>query len=302
MNKPNESLLKLATLIDLKEFKKKHSFFVGIDSDGTIFNSMKLKHESFYLKPLIKIFNLEKLSAEVKEIWYHINIFSSNRGINRFKALVKTFEYLSKFDGVRIPDLNGLKKWIKISSELSDESLSEFINFRNLVDKNADEEKVLTWSREINNSIKMSKIDIAPFEGAKKALRYLYSHADIIVISNTPLASLNRDWEKSGLKKYISLIGGQETGTKFQMLNIATRNKYEKKNIMVIGDSLSDYRSAKLNNSYFFPIIPGSEAKSWEQFLNKGLNLFFNGNFKKNYEKKLIERFKSQFEISPTWS
>ena len=177
---------------------------MGLDSDGTVFNSMKLKHELFYVKPLIKIFDLNRLSIEVKEIWYYINILSSNRGINRFKALVKTFDYLFKLYSVDVPNFIELKKWIGISSELSDESLYKYLNVKNMLKKNSDEEKVLTWSKEINRSIEMSKIDIVPFEGAEKALFSMYNNADIIVTSNTPLFSLNRDWVKWFKKIHIS--------------------------------------------------------------------------------------------------
>ena len=73
----------------------------------------------------------------------------------------------------------------------------------------------------------MSKIDIVPFEGAEKALFSMYNNADIIVTSNTPLFSLNRDWVKKWFKKIHISYRRPETGTKEEMINVLTENKYK---------------------------------------------------------------------------
>ena len=82
----------------LKKHKPKSKYFVGIDSDGTVFNSMELKHKDCFIGSLIRIFNLAPIAHEIHIVWNYVNIFSINRGTNRFKALLLTFNYLSKID------------------------------------------------------------------------------------------------------------------------------------------------------------------------------------------------------------
>ena len=49
-------------LNELKEHKPKNKYFVGIDSDGTVFNSMELKHKDCFIGSLIRIFNLAPIA------------------------------------------------------------------------------------------------------------------------------------------------------------------------------------------------------------------------------------------------
>ena len=41
------------------EFVKEKDFFVGIDSDGTAFDSMKIKHTFSFIPAAIEVFGLE---------------------------------------------------------------------------------------------------------------------------------------------------------------------------------------------------------------------------------------------------
>ena len=86
----------MTSLNDLRNLKPKKNFFVALDSDGTIFDSMNHKHKNCFVKPLIDIFNLENIKDDVENYWIKINLFSDKRGINRFEALILTFEQLEK--------------------------------------------------------------------------------------------------------------------------------------------------------------------------------------------------------------
>ena len=72
----------------------KKKFFIGIDSDGTAFDSMTVKHRRAFIPTIIKTWNLDKASDAVYEICEDINLFSKTRGIDRFSGLVPTFERL----------------------------------------------------------------------------------------------------------------------------------------------------------------------------------------------------------------
>lgn len=46
----------------LKEFQPQHDFFVGIDSDGCVFDSMEIKHKECFIPNIIKHWNLQPVS------------------------------------------------------------------------------------------------------------------------------------------------------------------------------------------------------------------------------------------------
>ena len=88
-------------LVELKKHKPKSKYFVGIDSDGTVFNSMELKHKDCFIGSLIRIFDLAPITHEIHIVWNYVNIYSVNRGTNRFKALLLTFNYLREMNTVK---------------------------------------------------------------------------------------------------------------------------------------------------------------------------------------------------------
>ena len=298
------SISKFSTLNDMKNFQPNFNFFIGIDSDGTIFDSMEQKHKYCYVEPLIEIFDLDEISKSVIMIWNYINISSPTRGINRFKALILLFDYLIDFDKkskISYPNLDLVKKWIKVTKNLSDKSLKEYLILSSNYQKKEFAKKALRWSYRVNILVNQQDKKVKLFTGAIEALKSISNKADIMVLSNTPLATLHNDWKKNNLYSYISMIGGQETGTKREMLNAATFKKYDRKRILIIGDSNSDYLSAKKNNCNFFPIIPKNEVLSWRLFLTEGSINFFNEKYSKLYENKLLKKFNESLNMLPSW-
>ena len=90
----------MVTINDIKNFKPKFDYLIGIDSDGTVFDSMNIKHSQCFTDPLINIYNLSKVSLQSEQMWKEINLYSINRGINRFEALLIFFEKL-KFSNLK---------------------------------------------------------------------------------------------------------------------------------------------------------------------------------------------------------
>ena len=71
----------------LKDFKPTKEFFVGIDSDGCVFDSMEIKHKECFAPMFIKHFHLQAVSKYAREVWEFVNLYSKDRGANRFPAL-----------------------------------------------------------------------------------------------------------------------------------------------------------------------------------------------------------------------
>ena len=59
----------------------------------------------------------------------------------------------------------------------------------------------------------------------------------------------------------------------------------------MIGDAPGDYDAARSNGVYFYPIVPGRENQSWEEFSSKYLGIFLNGGFSKAQD-ALVQNFK----------
>ena len=292
-------------LDELKTHEPKSKYFVGIDSDGTVFNSMELKHKDCFIGSLIRIFNLAPITHEIHIVWNYVNIFSVNRGTNRFKALVLTFNYLREMNiiktlNMKIPDLKILKKWIDKTERLSNDSLLKFSK-----EVSSDEkillETVIEWSKDVNRMVQITAINLPPMQGALNAMGLLKNNVDLVVISNTPLETLDREWSENNIDKNILYIGGQETGTKTQMLKAVAENKYDHDKILIIGDAPGDLQAAQNINALFFPICPMREEKSWTEFNKVGYEYFINNSYGGEYQNNQIRKFQSILNIPPPW-
>jgi hypothetical protein len=78
----------------LHAFKPRHKFFVGIDSDGCVFDSMEIKHKECFIPAIIHYWKLQAISKYARAAAEFVNLYSKWRGTNRFPALTKTFELL----------------------------------------------------------------------------------------------------------------------------------------------------------------------------------------------------------------
>jgi phosphoglycolate phosphatase-like HAD superfamily hydrolase len=135
----------------------------------------------------------------------------------------------------------------------------------------------------------------------KESLVKLSGKADSMVVSQTPVEALQREWEENGMAGYVKLIAGQEYGTKAEHLKYGAKGKYPDNKILMIGDAPGDYKAAKTNGVLFYPINPGHEEASWERFYNESLDKFFDGTYAGDYEKSLIEEFDGYLPENPPW-
>ena len=286
----------------LRNLNPDHEFFIGIDSDGCVFDSMEVKQKEFFIPAALKYFDLFGISKILRETWEFVNLYSIYRGGNRFTSIIKVFELLSERkeiinSGCKLPDLRPLKEWIKIETKLGN------VNLRNYFESNynPDLEKVVRWIEAVNKEITKWLRNIPPFPNAKLSLNELSSIADIIIVSQTPLEALEREWEENGLKGIVKAIAGQEHGTKTEHITLAAKGKYADNKILMIGDAKGDLDAAKNSGILFYPVIPGKEDKSWELFLNEALKKFKDCEYAGDYENELITEFRKSLPETPPW-
>jgi len=286
----------------LKGIKATKDYFVGIDSDGCAFDTMEIKHKECFCPNTVLFWELQVISKFVREAWDFVNLYSNTRGYNRFKALLRVIELLSERKEVinrntELPNLNPLLKWTQKETKLGNPALEKYA-------VETDDPIIITalkWSIEINNDVERMVHGISPFPFMKESLEKLGEHADAMVISQTPVEALNREWEENSMSKYVSFIAGQEFGTKTEHLMYGAKGKYEDDKILMIGDAPGDMIAAKTNGVLFYPINHGHEEESWNRFYNESLRKFFEGNYNGEYEDKLISEFNQFLPATPPW-
>src|SRR5216117_123978 len=101
----------------LRDFKPTKEFFIGIDSDGCIFDSMEIKHKECFTPMFIKHFGLQAVSKYAREVWEFVNLYSKTRGANRFPALSRSLNLLRSRSQVRarhvqVAETKALEEWI----------------------------------------------------------------------------------------------------------------------------------------------------------------------------------------------
>ena len=58
----------------LAEFQPQREFFVGIDSDGCVFDTMEVKHKECFIPNIIKFWNLQSVSKYAREAAEFVNL------------------------------------------------------------------------------------------------------------------------------------------------------------------------------------------------------------------------------------
>ena len=279
------------------KFEKKNDFLVGIDSDGCVFDTMEIKQKECFTPNTIKFFGLQPISKYARECCLFVNLYSKTRGINRWPALIKEIDYAEMREEAKqrhftLRPLPHLRKWVAEEKKWNNKKLSEYI--ASLSDEEAVKELTyaLEWSKTVDATIKGMVYGIPPFPMVEESLNKLSGKADMLVVSQTPVEALEREWAEHGVDKYVSMIAGQEMGTKSEHLKYTIEKGYDLDKVLMIGDAPGDMKAAKSNNALFYPIIPGQEEESWAKFYGEAIDRFFAGTYKGAYEEELIKTFK----------
>lgn len=285
----------------LRDFQPSKEFFIGIDSDGCVFDSMEIKHKECFTPMFIKYFGLQAVSKYARETWEFVNLYSKTRGANRFPALVRALDLLRvrpevKARNVEVPTFPALDEWMKRETKLGNATLAAEVSGGNeaLV-------PIKKWSDAVNNQVEDIVHGVPPFPLVRESLEKLTATADAMVISQTPCDALEREWAENSIEGFVKLIAGQEMGTKTEHLKFATLGKYDPVKVLMIGDAPGDFKAADANGSLFYPINPGNEEKSWERFFGEALDRFFAGTYAGDYQKQLLEEFNKYLPENPSW-
>lgn len=288
---------------ELKNLQPRRLYLVAVDSDGCAFDSMEIKHKECFIPNFIKYFDLQPVAKYARETAEFTNLYSKWRGANRFISYLLALDLLKQRPQVIarkavIPELPGLRAWMQRESKLGNPALAAEAA------KTADPDlkRCLDWSLAVNESVANIVYNVPPFPLVRESLKMVSEWADIIVCSATPHEALVREWQEHDIAQYVRFIGGQEVGSKKEMIEMAMADgRYDKQKALMIGDAPGDMQAAKKNNIHYFPINPNREEKSWELFFHQGAETFVNGKYDGDYEARLIADFEKLLPDIPPW-
>lgn len=270
------------------DFKKEHKYLLCIDSDGTIMDTMTIKHKNCFGPCFIKTFNIKENVDDILSTWNYINLYSKTRGINRFIALLKIIDYTKEKFNYLYDGYEEFYNFVTTSHKLSNDELKKYIAASS--GNKTCLELALIWSNMVNESIN----NLSPsqtFKNVKEILEKLSKDFDLVGVSSANREAVKEEWTRLGFINIFKFVGCQDIGTKKEIISEALENGYEKENTFMLGDALLDYEAAKENGVYFFPIIPKQENESWERLNKDGEQIILEGKFNKEYQESLLKEF-----------
>jgi len=295
----------------LQSFKRTKDFLIAIDTDGCITDNMNGKQMLIFHPQFMEFYGLWGIESFYREVAEYYNLFSIDRGCNRFIAIQLIFRALIEREDVKralaekylkLPDAKPLDDYISYAKEnnlgLGNPSLEEFLN------KNSTclpLYKLLGWSEAVNRTFPHISAKIPPFKNVKESLDLMARYADVMVVSKTPYTDLANYWEDQGIADYVHIIAGQEMGSKAHHIEVAKKaGGYKDDHVLMIGDGRGDLKAVKANNGLFYPTPPGKEQNAWDKFPD-ALKLFIQGKYKGEFEEKLLGDFDKALLRTPLW-
>jgi phosphoglycolate phosphatase-like HAD superfamily hydrolase len=235
-------------------------------------------------------------------VWEFVNLYSRDRGCNRFFAIQKALQPIAERDefaarGLKVDNTSTLNAWLKEESKLGNPALEAKVKATG----DPFLKMALAWSMEVNARIEDLVFDVPPFPMVRESLAKIRPMADVIVVSQTPVEALEREWNEHGIDGLVDFIAGQEAGTKAEHIRYATGGRYAPDRILMIGDAQGDLKAAKDNAALFFPIIPGREEQPWKRLFEEGADKFFAGGFAGQYQAELITEFDAALPAKVPW-
>ena len=181
----------------LTEFKPNKEYFVGVDSDGCVFDNMGIKQEECFCPLMIGYFGLQPVARAARECNIFADLYSKTRGSNRHITIARILEDLLpshptvKERAFKIPDFSHYCAWVRDpNSLLSNKGLREAATKATSGKAKRQLEQALVWSLRVGDMVGEIVKNIPPIPGVHECLASLQTRADIMVCSSTPMEAL----------------------------------------------------------------------------------------------------------------
>ncbi len=272
---------------NLALFKKRKRYLICVDSDGCAMNTMDIKHFRCFGPCLVAEWGLEQYQDEILPRWTEINLYTMNRGLNRFQNLaIMLTEIDEKY--CHMEGLKSLTQWVKNTPEPSASLLERTVREQDSICL----KKALSWSMAVDKALALlPQEERYPFECVRRALAHAHRYADIVVVSSARLETVLDEWDLYGLLEYTDTVLAEDTGSKSYCIRQLLKLDYAAHNVLMCGDAVSDLDAAKENHILFYPILAKFENESWMEFVSEGFERLLNGTYEGDYQQKKIQAF-----------
>lgn len=267
-------------------FQKKKDFLICIDSDGCAMDTMDIKHFQCFGPCMVEEWGLEADKEKILTRWNEINLYSMTRGINRFLGLALALKEIHE-GGTPIEDVDALVRWAEESDELSNASAAREAERTGSIALR----KAVSWSEHVNRKIReLPEEEKKPFAGAKEAIAWAHTCADVAIVSSANLDAVLEEWEKHGLLADVDIVLAQNAGSKAVCIEKLLTFGYDREKVMMIGDAPGDRKAAQKNGVFYYPILVRKEKESWER-MKEAVEKLKEGSFDEAYQNMLSEEF-----------
>ena len=153
---------------EMIDFKPKKDFFVGIDSDGCVFDAMEIKHKECFIPNTVNAWRLQTVSRYAREVHEFVNLYSKWRGLNRWRNIIRTMDMLREHPGVKragfeVMQLDGIRGFVESGAKLSDAGLFAYMKNHHEPDLQIG----VQWSSDVNAAIERIVHGMMPFAPVK---------------------------------------------------------------------------------------------------------------------------------------
>lgn len=113
-------------------------------------DTMTIKHNSCFGPCFIKVFGIKTNIEDILNHWNHTNLYSKDRGTNRFQGLKEILIYINKKFNIHFDDEEKFYSWVNATPRfdvklLKDELSNDPSNYAI--------KKAIEWSDLVNNEI-----------------------------------------------------------------------------------------------------------------------------------------------------
>ena len=278
----------------LESYRKTKDFLICIDSDGCAMDTMDCKHILCFGPCLIPVWGLEPWREQVLSRWNDINLYTSTRGINRFKGLAMILTEIDR-EKKTVPGIDEFSRWVEEAVELSMPGVQAQWERTGLeIFRQAYE-----WSDQVNRKIRdLPEDEKKVFSGVCDAVQKAHEFADVAIVSSANRQAVLEEWGRHNLLDYVDVAASQDTGTKADCIRLLMEHGYERDHVLMVGDAPGDYDAARKNRVLFYPILVRKEEESWKRFVWEGLVRMRQGSYAGSYQQQVVEQFENNLTIS----
>lgn len=269
------------------DFQKTEDYLVLLDLDGTIADILDAKHKLCFGPSLVEIWNLYEYEDDIIEKWKQMNLYSLNRGINRYYALLKILLYVNE-KYVKIYGLDEFSNWISESTDLTEENLkAKYEQTGERIFLNALEFSKLAFE-------KMSVIEkerLKSFEKGVEVVKNLSKDCDILAYTDLDINKAHRFLKDYEIDDCIKDVKEKREVLNTDFINKLAYLDYNRNQIILIGDGIEDYSFSKNAEILFYPILVKNENRSWSDFEQEAKKRFLICDYEGKYQQIVNKEF-----------